>query len=276
MDEHAIGLVRHRVHPALRGTVAGVVGLREEAPGEVHRRQPAGTLVPLVVSWNSRLTIDAPSGDQGTHTAFVAGLMPGYTDTVFRGARECVQVFLTPLGVQRVLGVPGREVARRVTALGDVAPALGADLGDHLASAGTWRERFALVDDALLRLTGASDPSDPLVTWLWHRISASGGRLRVAELAASTGWSHRYVTERFEALVGLTPKAAAQVVRFERALADLGRRPLADLAVAHGYADQSHLTREFGRYAGATPGGLMAAPAVPTPHAAIGQAPGRV
>ena len=41
--------------------------------------------------------------------------------------------------------------------------------------------------------------------------------------------------------------------RFERAAADLGRLPLTEVAIRHGYADQSHLTRAVLRHAGETP-----------------------
>ncbi|MEV6211981.1 AraC family transcriptional regulator [Kitasatospora sp. NPDC051914] len=46
---------------------------------------------------------------------------------------------------------------------------------------------------------------------------------------------------------GLSPKAAARVVRFDRArrMAASGGGRLAELAAACGYFDQAHLAREF-------------------------------
>jgi hypothetical protein len=54
------------------------------------------------------------------------------------------------------------------------------------------------------------------------------------------GWSARYLTDRFRAEVGLRPKEAARVARFDRARRALkpGTR-LADVAAVHGFADQS-------------------------------------
>ena len=53
---------------------------------------------------------------------------------------------------------------------------------------------------------------------------------------------------------------AASVIRFERAAIALSSRQFspAELAVAYGYADQSHLTREFVRFAGDTPAAYAA------------------
>lgn len=108
---------------------------------------------------------------------------------------------------------------------------------------------------------------------MWGRIWTSGGQVRIGDLVTQTGWSHRHVAAVFTAHVGLTPKEASEVVRFERASADLGRLPLADVAALHGYADQSHLSRAVARHAGDTPGRLARSPR-PTPATALDQRPG--
>ena len=110
---------------------------------------------------------------------------------------------------------------------------------------------------------------------MWRQICESGGRVRIGDLIDQTGWSHRHVTARFRDQIGLTPKAAAAVVRFERANAELGTAPLAELALRHGYADQSHLTREVARYAGEPPLELARAQR-PTAHTALGGQPAEV
>jgi transcriptional regulator GlxA family with amidase domain len=87
----------------------------------------------------------------------------------------------------------------------------------------------------------------------------------VAELAGETGWSPRHLDNRFRSEIGLTPKAAARVIRFDRARRMLMRRvrdggppALADLAAAGGYYDQAHLAREFRGLAGCPPSRWLA------------------
>ena len=58
---------------------------------------------------------------------------------------------------------------------------------------------------------------------------------------------------RFDAVAGVPPKIAAQIVRFERLHAELGRWTLGELAARHGFSDQSHLAREVRRFAGESP-----------------------
>ena len=261
MASHTIDVTRGATHPALAGLVAGVVGMSESAPGEVVRRQPAGSLLPLVLSWGGPLDVLSLSAGQGvgTYRSFVAGFMPGHVTTRFEEGQDCVQVYLTPLGVQRILGVPGSELAGRVVSLDDVVPGLGDGLADRLGSAPSWRERFAVVTDALLERASHGREPDDVVAWMWGQVEASGGTVRVRDLVDRSGWSHRHVTTRFSEQIGITPKAAVGVVRFVNACTDLGRLPLAEVATRHGYADQSHLTREVVRYAGEPPRALIAA-----------------
>ena len=271
---HTINVVRHRACPALVGLVAGMVGMAERVSGVVRRRQPAGTLLPLVFSFGNPLTIESladASGADRSYGSFLAGLSTGPAMTRFEDAQDCVQVYLTPIGVRRLLGVPGCEVARKVLAPGDVVPVLGDVLADRLHCATTWEERFDLVEHVLLqRLAAGADPP-AWVVWMWNQIQESGGQVRIGDLVASTGWSHRHVATVFGEQVGLTPKEAAGVVRFERATADLGRLPLAEIAARHGYADQSHFARHVARYAGETPS-EMAEARRPTASTALGWA----
>ena len=135
---------------------------------------------------------------------------------------------------------------------------LPAPLLDRLASAAGWDARFALLDETLLRLA-ADGPGErgarPEVGCAWDRLAASGGALRIDDLARDVGWSRRHLADRFRAETGLAPKAAARVVRFQRTcdlLRRTGRPSLAEVAAACGYADQQHLAREFRDLAGTT------------------------
>jgi AraC-like DNA-binding protein len=154
------------------------------------------------------------------------------------------------------------NVAPQLTEL-DVPELAG--LPARMAEVPDWPRRFALLDAALLRRLGASAARpDPEVAWAWRRLVESAGRIGVRELAADTGWSRRHLLTRFRGQVGLGPKAAARVLRFQRAARLLvpasvyGTRPptvvsISDVAAACGYADHAHLVHEFHALAGCTP-----------------------
>ncbi len=87
------------------------------------------------------------------------------------------------------------------------------------------------------------------------------GRSAVEELAAAVGWSRKRLWSRFGSQIGLTPKRAAQLVRFDHAAHRLAAGERAALVAAEsGYADQSHLHREVMAFAGVTPTNIAVAP----------------
>jgi AraC-like DNA-binding protein len=192
-------------------------------------------------------------------TALVAGLQDAPA-TVRRDTHwEGLHVFLHPLGVQAILGVPGEEVASRVFDLADVWGSRSSRLVERLSALHTWNSRFALLDDELTRALGATS-CDRAVTWAWRRLAASHGRGSIERLARDIGWSRRHLTERFRVQLGIAPKTAARIFRFERACRVIrDERPrLADVAAACGYHDQPHMTREWNALAGCSPREWMA------------------
>ena len=163
---------------------------------------------------------------------------------------------LTPAGARALLGLPAAALAWEVV---DLAELFGADstaLVDRLGCAPTWADRFAILDAVLARrvVEGAGVPD--AVGWAWRRMVVSDGLVAVSELAEEIGWSRRHLAERFRDELGLAPKVAPRVMRFQRACRML-QRPrragLAEVAAACGYYDQAHLTREWNELAGCTP-----------------------
>jgi AraC-like DNA-binding protein len=85
--------------------------------------------------------------------------------------------------------------------------------------------------------------------------------VRVDGLADEVGWSRKRLWSRFRAQLGITPKRAAQLVRFDHAAHLLAAgHALAGVAGESGYAGQSHLHREVKAFAGLTPAAVAAAP----------------
>jgi len=79
--------------------------------------------------------------------------------------------------------------------------------------------------------------------------------VRSDELEAVTGLSRYDLARQFRAWYGTSPYRYSLLRRLDFVRTELGRgRPLADLALAGGFADQAHLTRMFRSAYGVTPG----------------------
>jgi AraC-like DNA-binding protein len=82
----------------------------------------------------------------------------------------------------------------------------------------------------------------------------------VTAMAGRVGATERSLERRFGAWAGYRPAQFRRLVRFRAALnvSDAGRRPWAEVAARCGYADQSHLSRDFSDFALTTAGAWAA------------------
>ena len=103
-------------------------------------------------------------------------------------------------------------------------------------------------------------PPPPVARALRHMDEAPERPVTLAELAALSGVSRFQLLRGFKHAVGTTPHAylLQRRVRLARRLLAARMRP-AEAAAEAGFADQSHLTRAFGRQLGITPARYRAA-----------------
>jgi len=81
------------------------------------------------------------------------------------------------------------------------------------------------------------------------------GRITLEELAMSAGVSRSHLSRAFMQAEGLPPHTYQNQLRVQRAKALLtSGASLSDAAAEVGFADQSHFTRVFREFTGATPG----------------------
>ncbi|GLY85810.1 AraC family transcriptional regulator [Actinoallomurus iriomotensis] len=174
---------------------------------------------------------------------------------------ECVQVRLSPVIAGAVLGASPADLDGAVVPLGDLWGREAARIRERLSDVSSWQERFALIDALLARRYEEGPPVDPEVAWAWRRVVGSRGLARVDGLAAEVGWSRKRLWSRFRSQLGLPPKRAVRLVRFDHAAHRLvAGDGAARVAADAGYADQSHLHRDVMAFTGATPATVAAEP----------------
>lgn len=233
-------LVR-RPHPRLRDHVFSYSGFRTAEP-IAHRILPINIPALIIdITGAGRVVTGASSS-------------PVVEQAVRWG--HGVTVGLTPAGVLALLGVPMRELTDRSVPLGDLLGGRDASLAERLAALPSWTARFDALDTWLAsRLRSSSE--DPLVTAAWSRLQRGPTRSRVASVAVSLGVSRRRLETSFQRRIGLTPGTVARIARFQRAVDMIAvGTALPRVATDSGYADQPHLTREVGAFAGVTPTAL--------------------
>jgi AraC-like DNA-binding protein len=208
---------------------------------------PASAAVPLVL--RVRDPFDRPP-------AFVLGVHGSYMTMPEACAPEYVEVWLAPLGAYTLLGVPMSTIRGYTIELDRMFGAAGRRLAEQVREATTWARRFDLLDGFLLRRLERGPRPAPEVRWAWNRLTASGGTAPIGRIATDIGWSRKHLITKFKQQIGLTPKTAARLIRFDmvwRRLDESQALRWGDLAADSGYSDQAHLVREFREFTGTTP-----------------------
>jgi AraC-like DNA-binding protein len=269
INEHAAW----RPGPGLRPYVAALTGYRQAgAEPAAHRGLPSPWLT-MIVTLDEPLVIARhpdPHQPASTHDFLLGGLHTAPALITHHGWQSGIQLALTPLGARALLGLPAAELAGIDVEADDVLGRLAREVRERVLAAPDWAGRFAVLEEFLARRVQAAQAPGrlvprPEVSYAWDRLRRSHGTVSVADLAAETGWSARHLGEQFRAETGLSPKAGARVVRFDRARrrmmrrqAEGGRVVLAELAAECGYYDQAHLARDFRDLAGCPPSLLLA------------------
>lgn len=248
---------------ALRPYVRSYVGYRQEDVSlGVHRGLPSHAVTMIISLADPVRLVGGPGTEHGpfaSHGA-VAGLHLGPA-LIAQDRYQCgIHVELEPLGVRALLGVGARELASGVFGFDELPVPWRRGLVERLHAATDWASRFAILDEVLLAgLRPVTVFSE--VRWAWQRMTADAGTAPVGGLAEEVGWSRRHFGERFAVAVGVTPKQAARLMRFERSQAMLRAGTytgLAEVALACGFYDQAHLAAEWRAFAGCAPSTWMA------------------
>ncbi|WP_343241827.1 MULTISPECIES: helix-turn-helix domain-containing protein [unclassified Streptomyces] len=272
--------------PALRPYIAGYCGYRQDGvPPTRHRGMPSPFLT-LIFTLDDPLTVEVhpdPRQAPGRYDALLGGLHTTSALITHGGRQSGIQVALSPLGARALLHLPAGELANADIPADAVLGRLADEVRARLRDAPDWRQRFAVLDRILWRYARPESAVPPQVVRAWDLLLRSGGALSASALAKDVGWSGRHLAGRFHTEIGLSPKAAARVIRFDRARRLLVVRAcgrgrdvldgrdglpdayapgtpngLADLAADCGYFDQAHLAREFRSLAGCAPSRWLA------------------
>ena len=189
--------------------------------------------------------------------ANVYGLERGVNVQTLEGRGWALGVLFRPAGFTPFWAGPIGELTGRVVPLSAVFREAGEAAWEEIVSAPDGAARAAVADRLFRRRAPASAPRTELARDLAEEIAGDPALHRVDQVAARHGISVRALQRLFREQVGAAPKWTIRRYRLLEAAERAGKGgevSWADLALALGYADQAHLTREFTGMVGFTPG----------------------
>ncbi len=194
--------------------------------------------------------------------AVPATIVHGVVSRVFEvrlsGHGEVVGARFTPDGFSAWTGLDASVYTDRALLAGEV---FGSELGalhERLGSVGSSELRVERLRETLLAHRPTTRrASEETLAALVQRMATDDTLVRVEQLAELSGRSVRTLQRQFRRGVGVGPKWVLARYRLQEAAYALETDPavdLADLAARLGWYDQAHLTNDFRKMLGETPG----------------------
>lgn len=202
--------------------------------------EPSVSRVTVVVSTADPFVIDGQSVD-----AFVAGPQFQPLRIEYPQDGSCLEWTFSIFEAENVFGLHPKELCNQVVALTDIPRS------DNAKRA---------IDCLTLRTSPCVADKHIVARFAWDEMQ-TGSITKLDELSARLGLTLRRLEQVFQDTFGASPKQVQSLLRYERAcnICQQGSADLAKTALFAGYSDQSHMTRDFRRFAGLTPAQMRSA-----------------
>ncbi len=188
----------------------------------------------------------------GLESAYWVGTMTKSFVLKESKSTKVVGVRFNPGGAKAFLGMPLSELTDQRAFADEITPGLAARIDSFLSKASILDLQASLVK-ALTQ-----DRSLPVIQKIHQLIQDADGDLRVAEVSDQLGMSRQYLNRLMKESVGVDLKTFQRVLRMRLLSEKLSGAAgasvdWADLAVRHGFYDQSHLIHDFKDLIGLSP-----------------------
>jgi AraC-like DNA-binding protein len=229
-----------------------------------HRRErilPTGR-AQVIINLARDFVLDCQQGrpERAMAPALVVGQRSAYEVIDTSDMADLMGIVFAPGALPVFLADAADRVTNGYVALGDVCRGAEA-LRDRVRELHDAEDRLRCVEAFLheriaARVNGRREAMHPAVEFALGELGRRPAVARVADVARGTGWSERRFSQIFREEVGFAPKVWCRIQRFQRVVRQLHAGEevrWAELALACGFYDQSHLANEFREFSGMSP-----------------------
>lgn len=157
--------------------------------------------------------------------------------------------------IDRFTKIRAKELLDKTLSVEEIWGTSGKYLLKRLAYTQTSLERIVLIQDFLIQHL-KNESSDVTIEKAISILYKQDCSISIQNLAETLSLSRRQLERRFKLFSGQSPANFKSIKRFQhtvrKLILDDTEKPL-DVALEHGYFDQSHLIRDFQHLAGTTP-----------------------
>ena len=227
-----------------------------------------GTETPERLFPNNKSEIFFNLGDKVSGKTYIGEQAPVIEDSIVSGIRHTYFDFFPPanyymvgmrftlFGFNHLFNIPACHFTDKNISAADIWGKEVQAMQERLPEAQDEASIFAVLNNWILNhLSGCSLSQISQWSHLENKINDPG--ISVSELAGRhLGYSQKHAIHLFKNHAGTGPNAIKKMIRFDKTVQNISQYPVkswAGLAYESGFADQSHLIREFKSFSGYTP-----------------------
>jgi AraC-like DNA-binding protein len=247
-------------HPQLKGYVDKIWVF--ESGGRI----PAEDMKLIVPNGMVKLTIPFRNGVYGRNkeifhlskesdlTLIGIGDIPAIVDLENDAPSGNIGIEFSPIGAYRIFQLRQAGLKNKIFLLSDVFGKPAREVQEIIANHESVSKKLQVIQQYLIKLLNRSEP-DPILDYCIGCIKNGKGLATVGTLEDKTGYSSRWLYEKFIDKVGVSPKNYSSILRFMHFYEPWARNPSYDFNndIYHYFYDQAHFIKEFKRFTGLSP-----------------------
>jgi AraC-like DNA-binding protein len=250
--------IRHSPSASLNAYVDYFYYIDGAMPYRREKVLPTGWL-DLEVNFGGAIQIYDTSGSKPVATcidSWWAGVWNTYGTVEWPQDIQLVGIHFKPGGAYPFLNFPLSELHNQIVPADAIWGGFAAELYERLCAAPSIPARLALFEQLLLTRLCAAPHGLNAVRYGVTEIARQHGALSIKALRDQMGISQNHLLTQFKRMVGISPKALAQLYRLKLVLRSIDPAQDVDwtrLAHQSGYYDQAHFNKDFRAFTGHSP-----------------------
>ena len=181
--------------------------------------------------------------------------IPAIVDVEYDAPHSNIGIEFSPIGAYRIFRLRQSELKNKLFLLEEIFGKSARQIQEIIAATEDINKKIQLIQAYLIKLLSKSEP-DLILDYCIRQISSTKGLITVLELERKTGYSSRWIYEKFMEKVGLSPKSLSSIIRFNQFYQRWAKNPGTDFFkedLYHYFYDQAHFIKEFKRFTGFSP-----------------------
>lgn len=208
----------------------------------------------IVFTTSNNLSLD--NNRNKLPNSFLYGQITQFKDIALIDETALIIVVFQPTGIKKLLGIPAFELRDGIISLEDILDKKSVEIKEKLANSLTIEEKLSRLNLFFTSIVH-KNKKEQIVNSSINFILKKKGVITNSQLIKFTGYTERHIERMFMDSIGLNPKHFANIIKLNCFLQQLKNKEnstnLTEIAHNVGYADQSHLIKEFKKITGLTP-----------------------